>query len=148
MQHRWIWSFYQYLPNRTSRTKHGKIRIIAVATANIVGDKLSMFVMGKSKNPWCFNPLSANFTKWSNTLKQFVGKLRANCFSLFDHFVGLGIKGLRILNPFHINTGHSRKAGWRTFILRTGLSIRQQTSQRKSKNCVHNQQLSSASKNG
>ena len=31
-----------------------------------------------------FNPLSANPTKWSNTLKQ-----------LFDHFVGLALKGLR-----------------------------------------------------
>ena len=36
-----------------------------------------------------FNPLSANFTKWSNTLKQFVGKLPTNCLSVFDHFVNL-----------------------------------------------------------
>ena len=36
-----------------------------------------------------FNPLSANPTKWSNTLKQFVGKFE------FDHFVGLALKGLR-----------------------------------------------------
>ena len=42
------------------------------------------------------NPLSANFTKWSNTLKQFVGKLPTNCLSVFDHFVGLGLKGLMI----------------------------------------------------
>ena len=41
------------------------------------------------------NPLSANFSKWSNTLKQFVGKLAANCLSVFDHFVGLALKGLR-----------------------------------------------------
>ena len=32
-------------------------------------------------------PLGANFTKWSNTLKQFIGK------SVFDHFVGLALKG-------------------------------------------------------
>ena len=32
------------------------------------------------------NPLSTNPTKWSNTLKQFVGKLRKNCLSVFDHF--------------------------------------------------------------
>ena len=38
------------------------------------------------------NPLSANLTKWSNTLKQFVGKL-----SVFDHFVGLALKGLTSL---------------------------------------------------
>ena len=42
-----------------------------------------------------FNPLSSNFIKWSNTLKQFVGKLPWNCLSLFDHFVGLALKGLK-----------------------------------------------------
>ena len=41
-----------------------------------------------------FNPLSANPTKWSNTLKQFVGKLPTNCLSVFDHFVKLALKGL------------------------------------------------------
>ena len=30
------------------------------------------------------NPLTANPTKWSNTLKQFVDKLLTNCFSMFD----------------------------------------------------------------
>ena len=44
--------------------------------------------------PGLLNPLSANFTKWSNTLKQFDGKLPTNCLSLFDHFVGLALKGL------------------------------------------------------
>ena len=41
------------------------------------------------------NPLSANFTKWSNTLKQFVGNLPTNCLSVFDHFVGLALKRLK-----------------------------------------------------
>ena len=40
------------------------------------------------------NPLSANPTKWSNKLKQFVGKLQMNCLTVFDHFVGLALKGL------------------------------------------------------
>ena len=40
------------------------------------------------------NPLSTDFTKWSNTLKQFVGKLPTNCLSVFDHFVGLALKVL------------------------------------------------------
>ena len=39
------------------------------------------------------NPLSANPTKWSNTLKQFVGNLPTNCLSVFDHFVILALKG-------------------------------------------------------
>ena len=38
------------------------------------------------------NPLSTNPTKWSNTLKQFVGNLR-----VFDHFVKLALKGLTFL---------------------------------------------------
>ena len=43
------------------------------------------------------NPLTANPTKWSNTLKQFVGKLTTNCLSVFDHFVNLALKELTIL---------------------------------------------------
>ena len=42
------------------------------------------------------NPLNANPTKWSNTLKQFVGNLSTNYLSVFDHFVGLACKGLII----------------------------------------------------
>ena len=41
-----------------------------------------------------FNPLSAKPRKWSDTLKQFVGKLPTNCLSAFDHFLGLALKGL------------------------------------------------------
>ena len=43
------------------------------------------------------NPLSANITKWSNTLKQFVGNLPTNCLSVFDHFVVLALKGLMMV---------------------------------------------------
>ena len=42
------------------------------------------------------NPLSANFTKWLNTLKQFVGNLPTNCLSVFDYFVGFALKGLNL----------------------------------------------------
>ena len=34
------------------------------------------------KNCTLINSLSANPTKWSNTLKQFVGKILTNCLSL------------------------------------------------------------------
>ena len=44
-----------------------------------------------------FDPLSSSPTEWSNTLKQFVGKVPTNCLSLFDHFVGLALKGLSYL---------------------------------------------------
>ena len=42
------------------------------------------------------NPLNANPTKWPNTLKQFIGKLPTICLSVFDHFVKLALKGLRL----------------------------------------------------
>ena len=43
---------------------------------------------------YTLNPLSAKFIKWSNTLKQIVGKLPTICLSVFDHFSGLAFKGL------------------------------------------------------
>ena len=41
------------------------------------------------------SPLNANPTKWSNTqtIRQL---LSTNCLSVFDHFVGLALKGLTI----------------------------------------------------
>ena len=42
------------------------------------------------------NPLNVNFTKWSNTLKQFIGNLATNCLGVFDHFAGLALKGLML----------------------------------------------------
>ena len=50
------------------------------------------------------NPLSVNPTKWSDTLKQFVGNLRTNCLSVFDHFVGLALKRLKTSLEFRINS--------------------------------------------
>ena len=46
-----------------------------------------------------FNSLSTNFTKWSNTLKQFVSNLPTNCLSVFGNFVGLALKGLINILP-------------------------------------------------
>ena len=52
-------------------------------------------------SPHKLNPLNANFTKWSNTIKKFVGNLPTNCLSVFDHFVGLVLKGLITKNYKH-----------------------------------------------
>ena len=51
---------------------------------------LKLCVFDQTINPLCINP-----TKWLNTLKQFVGNLPTNCFSVFDHFVKLALKGLK-----------------------------------------------------
>ena len=42
------------------------------------------------------NPLSANPAKWSNTLKQCVGKLSAICFGCVFPFLGLALKVLKV----------------------------------------------------
>ena len=61
------------------------------------------------------NPLRANPTKWSNTLKQFVGKLPTNCLSVFDHFVGLVLKGLIMM--MMVETTNKSKINIRSLIL-------------------------------
>ena len=55
------------------------------------------------------NPLSANPTKWSNTLKQFVGNLPTNCLSVFDHFMNLALKGLKAISSVKITTTTTKK---------------------------------------
>ena len=57
--------------------------------------KFSLYSLG---TPFVLKPLSANITKWSSKLKQFVDKLPTNCLSVFDNFVGLVLK--RLINPF------------------------------------------------
>ena len=55
-----------------------------------------------------FNFLSASPTEWSNTLKQFVGKLLTNFLSVFDHFMELVLKGLtssQFLEPVYTSGG-------------------------------------------
>ena len=56
--------------------------------------KLSIKIFGITQKPLWINPLSVNPTKWSSTLKQFVGKLPTNCLGVFDHFVKLALQGL------------------------------------------------------
>ena len=62
-----------------------------------------------------FNPFHASFTKWPNTLKQFVGNLPTNCLSVFDHFVGLVLKGLKKLIikwiVHRLQCGHTKEIG-------------------------------------
>ena len=56
--------------------------------------KYSIGKRGMKKRFVWFNPLSANPTNWSNTLKQFVGNTRVcltilSVFECVDHFMGL-----------------------------------------------------------
>ena len=65
--------------------------LITIQFIQKISSKRFMSVVHKKS----INPLSANFTKWSNTLKQLVSNLPTNCLSVFDQFVGLALKGLR-----------------------------------------------------
>ena len=46
------------------------------------------------------NSLSTNPTKWSNSLKRFTDE----CLSVFDHFVGMALKGLNGPSSNHFKT--------------------------------------------
>ena len=73
---------------------------------NLADIRTSQFMFLKSlieyQNVKIVNPLNASFTKWSNTLKQFVGKMvkhiqtirRLLSAIVFDNFVGLALKEL------------------------------------------------------
>ena len=73
---------------------------ILVTRDNILHRK-RIYLQKKKKNESSIfkhnvNPLSVNPAKWSNTLKQQNGQPHSsNCLSVFDHFVGLALKGLR-----------------------------------------------------
>ena len=55
------------------------------------------------------NPLGANPTKCSKTLKKFVGKLPAICLSVFGHFVELALKELTNFTHSRPNPGRRDK---------------------------------------
>ena len=71
----------------------------------------------------CYSPFSANPTKWSNTLKQFVGKLPTNCLSAFDQFVLLAVKVLNLI----INSIRNVFACLKMFIMQLRKTIRDKT---------------------
>ena len=57
---------------------------------------VSVFLTYYAQQNALLNSLSTNRTKWSNTLKQFVGNILTNCLSMFDHSVRLVLKGFRL----------------------------------------------------
>ena len=70
------------------------------------------------------NPLSVNLTKWSNTLKQFIGKHPTNCLNVFNHIVGLALKGLTYPILFQ-RFGANTKSDNNYLILQTGVKVSQ-----------------------
>ncbi|XP_065645821.1 tigger transposable element-derived protein 4-like [Hydra vulgaris] len=72
--------FYQCLPNKTyhlSREKcfgekNSKVRLTGIAAGSATGEKLPMFVIGKSKNPRCFKHNKQLPCTYKNQLKSWM----------------------------------------------------------------------------
>ena len=81
--------FYQCLPNKTLHLKsekcsggnNSKIRITGLAAANSVGDKLLMFVIGKSKAPRCFKNVTPLPCRYRSQKKSWMDS------TLFEEWV-------------------------------------------------------------
>ena len=84
---------FQFTSGKQSNIENFKIIQTAAILLGIHIPNLKRSHNFESTLKICLNLLSVNLTKWSNTLKQFVGKLSTNCLSVFDHFVGLALKG-------------------------------------------------------
>ena len=71
--------------------------------------RIKLHYLSRSVQPISIsNSLRANPTKWSNTLKQFVGKMPTNCLSLFEHFMALELKELKFVTN-EINFSFSKQ---------------------------------------
>ena len=90
--------FHRCLTNKTfhlksdkcSCGKHSKIRITGLAAVNAVGDKLPMFVIGKSQNPWCFKNVRSLPCRYRSQRKSWMDS------ALFKEWVReLNVKFLR-----------------------------------------------------
>ena len=75
--------FYQCLPNKTyhfkgqkcSGGKNSKVRLTGMAAGNAIGEKLLMFVIGKSKTPRCFKHIKNLPCKYKSQKKSWMNKL-------------------------------------------------------------------------
>ncbi|XP_065647138.1 tigger transposable element-derived protein 4-like [Hydra vulgaris] len=72
--------FYQCLPNKTYHLsqekcfggKNSKVRLTGIAAGSATGEKLPMFVIGKSKNPRCFKHIKQLPCTYKNQLKSWM----------------------------------------------------------------------------
>lgn len=147
--------FYQALPNHTIHFKdkkctegqHSKIRLSCMAAANMIGDKLPMFVIGASNNPLCFKGVkqlpcryrgqtkswmdSQLFEEWIRELDdQFEIEKRKVALIVDNSAAHPEINGLKsidvfflppnsttILQPMHQGVVRSLKAKYRTKVV-------------------------------
>ena len=65
---------YQLKSEKCSGGKLSKIRITGLTAANAVGDKLTMFVIGKVKKPQCFNNVKFLPCRYRNQQKSWIDR--------------------------------------------------------------------------
>ena len=107
--------FYKALPTismhykneRCSGGKHSKVRLTGLAAANAVGDKLPMFVIGKSAKPRCFKDIKSLPCQYRSQKKSWMdGSLFTEWVMQIDNkFVAEGRKIAIIVDncPAHPN---------------------------------------------
>ena len=66
---------YQLKSEKSSGGKLSKIRITGLTAANAVGDKLTMFVIGKVKKPRCFNNVKFLPCRYRNQQKSWIDRV-------------------------------------------------------------------------
>ena len=74
------------------------IKSVGQAEINVIADQISKIIKYVILAEWefskFFNPLSAKPTKWSKHTQIIRRLLPTNYLNVFDHFVGLALKGL------------------------------------------------------
>ena len=133
--------FYQGLPKKVlhvksekcSGGKQSKVRLIEMVAASAAGEKLSMFVIGKSSKPICFKNVksfpcryrlqekswknSFFFDEWVKELAKRFKKENCKVLLIVDNcpahltFEGLNAEGLVILPPNTTSKTQSMKQG-------------------------------------
>ena len=81
--------FFKALPKKTLHLKdekctggkHSKIRVTGLAVANMNGDKLPMFVIGKSQKPRCFKSIKKLPCRYQGQMKSWMDS------TLFEEWV-------------------------------------------------------------
>ena len=104
--------------SRESQAVQAARRLFRALENELVSNWVLLLKLKLCKFILFLNPLSDNPTKWSNTLKQFVDNLPTNCLSVFDHFVGLALKGLtKQMMKYYVKPGHCIPSIRRSYIV-------------------------------
>ena len=89
---------YNFVHGRCSSVFNADFRLNGVVQSSVLILLIMLLEWLLAIHSYIHTSLSANFTKWSIILKQFVDKLPTNCLSVFDHFLWVTLKGLMLIS--------------------------------------------------